>query len=62
MKKPPKVPKMNKKKIQNMLTGKTRISPMNVEARDKQLSDFEKAQLLNAAIAKKTGTYPNTTR
>ena len=56
----PNVPKLNPKKIQNMLTGKTRVSPIDTTARKKQLSDFEKGQALKAAILKKTGSYPNT--
>jgi hypothetical protein len=56
----PNVPKLNSNKIQNMLTGKTRVSPIDTTARKKQLSDFEKGQALKAAILKKTGSYPNT--
>jgi hypothetical protein len=54
------VPKLNPKKIQDMLTGKTRVSPLDTTARNKQLSDFEKGLLLKEAIRKKTGSYPNT--
>jgi hypothetical protein len=53
-------PKLNEKKIQDMLTGKTKISTMDIKPRQKQLSDWEKAQALKEAIRKKTGTYPNT--
>jgi hypothetical protein len=56
----PSVPKLNPKKVQDMLTGKTRVSPIDTTARKKQLSDFEKGQLLKEAIRKKTGSYPNT--
>jgi hypothetical protein len=54
------MPKLNPKKIQDMLTGKTRVSPLDTKARQKQMSDFEKAEALKAAILKKTGSYPNT--
>jgi len=54
------VPKLNPKKIQDMLTGKTRVSPLDNKPAKKQLSDWEKAQALKEAILKKTGTYPNT--
>ena len=53
-------PKLNPKKVQDMLTGKTRVSPIDTTARKKQLSDFEKGQALQEAIRKKTGVYPNT--
>lgn len=53
-------PKLNPKKIQDMLTGKTRVSPLDTKSRKKQLSDFEKGQALKEAIRKKTGSYPNT--
>jgi hypothetical protein len=56
----PVTPKMNPKKIQNMLTGKTKVSPLDTKARKKQMSDWEKGELLKAAILKKTGSYPNT--
>ena len=56
----PNVPKLNSNKIQNMLTGKTRVSPIDTTARKKQMSDFEKGQALKEAIRKKTGVYPNT--
>jgi hypothetical protein len=56
----PNTPKLNPKKVQDMLTGKTRVSPLDTKARKKQLSDFEKGQLLKEAIRKKTGSYPNT--
>ena len=56
----PNVPKLNPKKVQDMLTGKTRVSPLDTKARQKQMSDFEKAEALKAAILKKTGSYPNT--
>jgi hypothetical protein len=62
MKKPSKVPKMNSKKIQDMLTGKTRVSTMDIKPRKKQLSDWEKQQALDEAIRLKTGVMPNTTR
>ena len=54
------VPKLNPKKIQDMLTGKTRVSPLDTKARQKQMSDFEKGLALKEAIRKKTGSYPNT--
>jgi hypothetical protein len=54
------MPKLNEKKVQNMLTGKTKVSPIDTSARKKQLSDFEKGQALKEAIRKKTGSYPNT--
>lgn len=60
MPKKPTMPKLNSKKIQDMLTGKTRVSPLTNKPGKKQLSDFEKGQALKAAILKKTGTYPNT--
>ena len=53
-------PKLNPKKIQDMLTGKTKVSPLDTKARKKQLSDFEKGLALKEAIRKKTGSYPNT--
>jgi hypothetical protein len=56
----PTTPKLNSNKVQDMLTGKTRVSPLDTKARQKQMSDFEKGQALKAAILKKTGTYPNT--
>ena len=60
MAKKPNTPKLNRKKVQDMLTGKTRVSPLDTTARNKQLSDFEKGLLLKEAIRKKTGSYPNT--
>ena len=54
------MPNLNPKKVQDMLTGKTRVSPLDTKARQKQMSDFEKAEALKAAIRKKTGSYPNT--
>ena len=53
---------MNSKKIQDMLTGKTRVSTMDIKPRKKQLSDWEKQQALDEAIRLKTGVMPNTTR
>lgn len=58
--KKPTTPKLNPKKVQDMLTGKTRISPLTNKPGKKQLSDFEKGQALKEAIRKKTGSYPNT--
>lgn len=54
------MPKLNSKKVQGMLTGKTKVSPIDTNPRKKQLSDFEKGQALKEAIRKKTGSYPNT--
>ena len=56
----PTTPKLNPKKVQDMLTGKTRVSPLDTKARQKQLSDSQKAEALKEAIRKKTGSYPNT--
>jgi hypothetical protein len=60
MPKKPNLPKLNPKKVQDMLSGKTKVSPLDTKPRKKQMSDFQKAEALKAAILKKTGKYPNT--